>query len=111
MSHTITYKINKLWTSPEPINGFNSVVGNAFFTITATDNATGILGSQEFVANLKEPQTSNTQFVPYNELSEAQLIAWAKDSYSGDAIDLMETQVVSIMNKNISNKSLPWAQP
>lgn len=111
MSHTITYKINKLWTSPEPINGFSSVVGNVFFTITATDDITSISGSQEFVANLQEPQLSSSEFVPYSQLSEAQLLTWAKNSYTGDAIELMEAQVVSIMNKNISNKSLPWAQP
>ena len=111
MSHTITYKINKLWTSPEPINEFSGVVGNVFFTITATDDVTGLFGSQEFVANLQEPQSSSSEFVPYNQLSESQLITWAKNSYTGDAVELMEAQVVSIMNKNISNKSLPWAQP
>jgi hypothetical protein len=111
MTYTITYKINKLWASPEPVNGFSNVVGNVFFTITATDNTTSISGSQEFVANLKEPQTSNAQFVPYNELSEAQLLTWAKNSYTGNAVELMEAQVVSIMNKNVFNKSLPWAQP
>jgi hypothetical protein len=111
MTYTITYKINKLWTSPEPINGFNSAVGNVFFTITATDNTTGISGGQEFIANLQEPQLSSSEFIPYNQLSEAQLLTWAKNSYTGNAVELMETQVVSIMNKNVSNKSLPWAQP
>lgn len=105
MTIEYTYTITKLWASPETINGFENVVLNIFFDITATDTSTSNTGVFSGVANIEPPEEGAINFVSYSSLTEQQIIQWLKTSLGLSQLEPMEAQAARSIEQSLT---LPW---
>jgi hypothetical protein len=106
MNIQYTYTITKLWAYPETINGFDNVVLNIFFDITATDTVTGNTGIFSGVENIEPPEEGSSNFINYDSLSEEQVIEWLITSLGESRLEPMKEQA---RNEITTETALPWA--
>lgn len=102
-----TWKIEQLDCIPSA-DGQTNVVSTIHWRISATDGAndTAIYGTQALTFDAKNA------FTAYSELTQDQVIGWAKESIGADAvISLQETldkQLETLANPPIVTPPLPW---
>lgn len=109
MAVTYQYKIDKLWVYPEAIAGFESVVGDVHFTITATDSDSGVEVTKQMNANLPVPE-DGVQFTPFADLTEDQIITFVKDALGVEVITTAEEVMAEHLALKVkTSPDLPWA--
>jgi hypothetical protein len=90
------------------LDGETDVVFTVHWTLNGTDGtyAGGVYGSVGVSVDPDAP------FVPYADLTEAQVIGWVKDALGEDAVVAYEANVAEqITNQNnppVVNPPLPW---
>ncbi len=116
MSNIYTWSVNSIKVNPL-LNGEDNVVLSVFYKVTGTDgiNTTSLYFEQDL------PYVSSNTFIPFNQLTEAQVISWGKNQLSNvelvapnlsgiDAIQLtIDNQLTAIQISLITNPKLPWA--
>ena len=107
MTINYTYSITKLWTNPEEINGHSQAVLNVFFKVVAIESETGKTAEFNNVANLQEPE-SDSNFIPYSELTEEMIINMVKDSFGESAIETLEQSLANELQAMYTQPDLPW---
>ena len=109
MATTYTWSINALYTVQAPNPDY---VVNALWTLTGTDGTytADIGGNTIFTVDPEKPN-----FVPYDQLTESEVIGWVQTSLGADGIANFEAnvqgQIDSMINPPVSpeNTPLPWA--
>lgn len=105
MTITYTTTINSMFTvqAPEP-----DYVVNVLWSVSGTDgtNTASIDGNTQLT--VKE---SNPNFVPYSQLTEADVLGWIPADQIASAEANVAGQIESIINPPVSpeNTPLPWA--
>lgn len=94
-----------------------TIEGNADYVVIANYNTTGVDG--EYTASLSETAQFSTAdvttFIPYEDLTEAIVIGWIKESLGENGIISVEAciqgQIDSQINPPVSpqNTPLPWS--
>jgi len=116
MSNIYTWSVNSVKVNPS-LNGEANVVLSVFYKVTGTDgiNTTSLDFEQDL------PYVASNTFIPFNQLTETQVIAWGQSQLSNaelaapnlsgiDAIKLtIDNQLTDIQNSLITNPKLPWA--
>ena len=105
---TIQYvtTIEKMYTVPNP----TGYVVNIIFEVSGTDgtNTASIGGNINFT-----PEQNQPDFVPYDQLTEAQVIGWINAATDNQAnyYANIDGQIASIVNPPVSpsSQALPWA--
>lgn len=101
---TFNWNVTKLDTRTDENN--TDIVITAWFKITGVDG--NYIATYENGVGLNEPTAT---FIPYNQLTETQLIQWCKDILGVDYCQLLEQSVQNKIDKlkvvNTSS-SLPW---
>lgn len=103
-----TWAVNKLDAYPE-YEGQANVVFGIHWTLTATDgtNHAEIYGSHNMSVEL------DGSFTPYDELTEAQVVAWliaGMGSEQAQAFEaVVEQQLQDMLNPPVVAPPLPWA--
>lgn len=108
----LNWKINSLDCYPTE-DGEVDVVVNAHWSLTAEDFFGGepvtgyVYGSQGITLDADEP------FIPFAQLTEAQVVAWVKKAMGDEAVLQYETNVVQQIedkkNPKVITPALPWA--
>ena len=101
---TFTTTINAMYTMDTPEPGF---VVNLLWTVTGVDgsNTASIDGNSQFTVQ-------DGTFVPYDQLTESQVIGWIPPEQIASAQSNVQGQIDSMINPPVSPQSqpLPWAQ-
>jgi len=113
MSVTYTWSIPKNGLFTLNTEGQTDVVVQALYQVSGTDgtHTADIPGSVQFT------YVSGNPFVPFNQLTEAQVLTWVKDTIGADRINIMEKQVANILdfmaNPPVRPKPTPapWETP
>ena len=102
---TFTTTINSMYTLDTPDPGY---VVNVLWTVTGVDgaNTASIGGNTQFNSADQEGA-----FVPYESLTEAQVVAWIPANQIESAQACVQGQLESLANPPVSPQSttLPWA--
>ena len=117
MTATITWSIDWMDSSTQTINGFTEVVLSAGWRCNGTEAntatppqefATSVYGSVTFVP----PQAGDPNFVPYNQLTQQQVLGWVWASGVDQAATeaAVQTNLNNLINPPVVQNPLPWAQ-
>ena len=105
MTTQYTTTINSMYTLNTPEQGF---VVNVLFNVSGTNgtNTASIDGNIQFTDKVE------SDYIPYNQLTEAQVIKWINDATDNQAnyYENIDGQIASIVNPPVSPsaKPLPW---
>lgn len=105
----ITWKIDSLEIKPQ-IESFQDVIYTAHWRVYARDGdvVTSVYGSVTFPFD-----SSSTNFIPYEELSEETVIKWVKNTMGIDQVESIENNAVynlqQLMEPPTVTKPLPWS--
>ena len=105
MATTYTTTINQMYTLNSPEQGF---VVNVLFTVSGTDgtNTAFIDGNIQFTDQVE------TDFIPYDQLTEEQVIGWINASTNNQEnyYANIDGQINSMVNPPVSPEAqpLPW---
>jgi len=116
MSATIVWDIDYMNTATQIVNGFSEVVMscgwrcNGSEANTATPPVTfntSVYGTVSFVP----PQAGDPNFVPYNQLTQAQVLGWVWASGVNQAATeaAVNTNLNAQINPTQAQLPLPWA--
>jgi hypothetical protein len=101
---TFTTTITSMYTVPNP-TGY--VVG-VWFEVSGTDGTytAKIGGNIEFT-----PEQSEPGFVPYDQLTQAEVIAWIPESDIASSQECVQGQINSLINPPVTSTDtpLPWS--
>jgi|13_taG_2_1085334.scaffolds.fasta_scaffold08101_2 hypothetical protein len=106
MTVKYTYTVDEVWSYPEELNGFSSVVSTVTMNATATDSETNKSAQQTRVVSLPVP-AKGASFIQFSDLTEAQVIQFAKNSFGVDRIATLEATLDSLLASQ--QPTLPWA--
>jgi hypothetical protein len=116
MSATINWTIDWMSTSTQTINGFSEVVLTCGWRCTGTEQDTStppntFTNSVYGTCSFTEPAAGDPNFVPYAQLTQAQVVGWCWTSGVNQAAT--EAAVNANLNSQINpatiNPPLPWA--
>jgi len=103
----ITWKIDYMDVSSQPIAGETEVVLTAGWICNGTDGAyvANAYGSCSF----PEP-TVGGQFTPYSQLTQEQVLGWcyANGVNQADVENSVNIQVANLVNPPVTKPPLPW---
>jgi len=110
MATTITWTIDSLSTSTQVINGFSEVVLQAAWRCTGTD---GIYTASNYGSvSIAEPQPNDTNFIPFAQLTQAEVLNWVWETVNQADVEASVTaQVANLANPPVITPPLPWATP
>jgi hypothetical protein len=101
---TYTTTITAMYTVPNP----TGYVVNVLFNVSGTDGTytANIDGNITFT-----PEQSEAGFIPYNELTQAEVIGWIPESNIANLQACVQGQINSMITPPVSPSSqpLPWA--
>ena len=105
MTTTYTTTINSMYTVPNP----TGYVVNVLFTVSGTDgtHTAQIGGNLSFT-----PEASDSNYIPYADLTEAEVIGWINESGQLPNLEAnIDGQISSMVTPPVSpsNTPLPWA--
>lgn len=110
MTATITWSIDWMDSSTQTINGFTEVVLSAGWRCTGNESgqASSVYGSVTFIP----PQAGDPNFVPYNQLTQQQVLGWVWASGVNQAATeaAVQTNLNNLINPPVVQNPLPWAQ-
>lgn len=106
MTVEYTYTVDEIWSYPEELNGFSSVVSTVTLNATATDLETNKTAQQSRVVSLPVP-AEGSSFTEFNGLTEAQVVQLAKSALGVDRIATLEATLGSLLATQ--QPALPWA--
>ena len=107
MAITNTWSVVQMDAYPEA-DGETDVVFNVHWTLTGVDGEyTGsVYGSQAVSLDPEAP------FIPYADLTEAQVIAWVQDAMGAEQVAAYEAnvaqQIANQINPPVVTPPLPW---
>lgn len=105
----IQWKIENMELKPS-VDSLNDVVCTAHWRVYGReeDLVTSVYGSVSFNTNI-EPEN----FLPYEELTEQQVVGWVKDYMGTEHVEALETalasQIENLKNPPVVTKPLPWS--
>lgn len=108
MAVTNTWTVTAMDCYPQA-DGETDVVFNVHWTLTGTDGTyTGsVYGSQGVSLDPAAP------FIPYADLTEAQVIGWVQDAMGAEQVAAYEanvaTQIENQINPPVVSPPLPWS--
>ena len=108
MANTYTTTINSMYTLNTPEQGF---VVNVLFKVVGTDDSTP--PNTAFIdGNIQFTDQVESDYIPYDQLTEAQVIGWINDATDNQAnyYANIDGQIASIVNPPVSpaSQALPW---
>lgn len=111
MSNTYTWSISALDCIPN-VNGETDYVVVAHWACDG-DDGDGHIGrvytTQSFAVN-----PAKTNYVPFADLTESQVIAWVQDAMGAEGVDAVyssiNTQIENQINPPIVTPPLPWSK-
>lgn len=106
MTVEYTYTVDEVWSYPEELNGFSSVVSTVTLNATATDTETNKTAQQSRVVSLPVP-AEGADFIEFSDLTEAQVIQFAKGAFGTDRIATLESTLDGLLVSQ--QPALPWA--
>ena len=106
MTVEYTYTVDEIWSYPEELNGFSSVVSTVTLNATATDPETNKTAQQIRVVSLPVPDEGNS-FIEFSDLTETQVVQFAKSAFGVDRIATLEATLDSLLVSQ--QPTLPWA--
>jgi hypothetical protein len=105
---TITWKIDALDCKPQE-GGLNDVVITAHWRCNAADGEHN--ASVYSAIGLGTPSAQS--FIPYNQLTESQVVAWVKSAMGQEAVQAAEEsvaqQIQSLIAPAVVTLPLPWS--
>jgi len=107
MAITYTWSIPKNGLYTLNTEGQTDVVVQALYEVSGTDgtHTTDMNGAAQFT------YVSGNPFVPFNQLTEAQVLTWAKDAIGVDRVKMIESQVASILDRMANPPVRPKPTP
>jgi len=108
MAVTNTWAVIQMNCYPE-VDGEEDVVFNVHWTLTGSDGTYqgNVYGTQAVSLNPDAP------FIPFADLTEAQVVGWVKDAMGEEAVAALEAnidgQIANAKNPPVVNPALPWA--
>lgn len=108
MAATYTIKINGVRT--HTLGSLTKVVKQIEFSVVGTEGTV----SFELPQTLVVPDADATSFVPFEQLTEAQVVAWVNEHF--EPIDAVKMHIQSVLDKQVAEaalaqQALPWAPP
>jgi len=108
MSITYTYKVTNMYCYSK-YESQNNMVFNIWWYCIGTDGDY----SSHMNGNTLIPYDSNNEYVPYDQLTEAEVISWIEQytdpSIITDIKEVIAQRIYEQMNPpNIDNPKLPW---
>ena len=111
MSNTYNWTISALDCIPN-IDGKTDYVVTAHWQCQGTD---GTFFGQVYSTATFVVDPQKTDYVPYADLTEAEVVVWVQDSLGADTVQAVyrsiDTQIEGQVNPTIVTPPLPWAQP
>lgn len=108
MATTYVWDVTEMECAVE-IDGFSNVVSAVKWVATATSgaNTTNIYGCQNITFDKDAP------FVPYENLTKAQVLTWAKNDLGADGINMIQqnlaNHLANLDNPPVVTPALPWS--
>lgn len=103
---TQSITINNISKYPE-LNGFDNVICTVRYDVVVTNEITGKTVKRLMISNIP---FSDTNFVPYEDLTEADVISWIEaDKNYTSAISSLVKMVETVDTKiNVTHDNFPW---
>ena len=109
MNNTYTWTITALDCIPE-INDRSNYVVIAHWLCEGSD---GVYTGQQVGTVTFVVDPYKTDYVPYQDLTEAEVIVWTQDALGADTVQLIyrtiDTQIQAQVNPAVVQPPLPWA--
>ena len=107
MANEYTWSITELQCVPS-LNGLTDVVKYIMYRLYATDGQYGAVHQDKL--ELSSPNPSD--FIPYDNLTQEQIIAWVQTTLGQSAVNNMIANLDQLIEADANpptvNKSLPW---
>jgi len=105
---TITWQIEYMDVSTQPIDGQTQVVLTAGWRCNGTDGTH--MASNYGSCSFPQPTTGG-QFTPYAQLTQAQVLGWCyENGVNQSATEASVTaQVAALVNPPVTQPALPWS--
>jgi hypothetical protein len=107
MAITYNWAITQMVCYPE-YESQTDVVFQVGYSLTGQEDVytSSIIGSTDVT------YTGGTQYTPYDQLTEAQVIGWVQDALGAETIVAYEAQIAAIVTEQVNNPTvsppLPW---
>ena len=98
-----TWSITNMVTLPD-VQGQINYVWNVMWKCAVTDS--GEITSMISTVVL-DPETTSNPYVPYNQLTEAQVVQWVKDKLGAAVVAKVEAQLLAELQSVVL--PLPWS--
>ena len=107
MAVTLTWSIDWMNASTQPIDGFNEVVLTAGWRCTGVD---GNFSASNYGSSSFPQPTTGGQFTPYAQLTQAQVLGWcyANGVNQTEVEASVTSQVETLVNPPVVQPPLPW---
>jgi hypothetical protein len=107
MANTYTWKIKQLDCKPS-LNGQSNVIYTAHWELTASNET-----HQATIVGIHSiPYNDNGNYIPYEQVTESQVIEWIKDLMGDTIVALMESNASKQLETSEESASithsLPW---
>ena len=115
MAISYSWQINQLTKRTE--SGTDNVVVHCRWELIGTEGTTGTVGKFNGATPLEYDSTSTSSFVPYEDLTEDDVVGWLETIVVNDYWDHVTERIQEQINQTddpadeVSSESLPWAEP
>lgn len=114
MSATFTWSITQMQAYPQA-DGEVDVVFQVTWACQGVEVSSGTTYQTTSIGVQPVTYTAGTPFIPYDQLTEQQVLDWVFTALGQDGITTVEDGVQSVINAQINppvvNLPLPWAAP
>lgn len=105
MTNTYNWSVSSIYTLQQPNPNY---VVNVFWSISGSDGKNTVTSH----GNTKLPvQESNKNFIPYDQLTEAQVVTWIKQEVGQEEVALLQSNLDDRLNSINNQTSVPEATP
>ena len=113
MAITYNWVISAMDEYPTTEDNLTDVVFNVHWRRNATQEVDGVTYFADIYGAQSVPAPSAEDFIPYEDLTEAQVCSWLEDSMDVEALDAaLAQQIDEKINPKVVSLPLPWsAQP
>lgn len=115
MSTTYTWALKMI--KKADVDGLQGVVLQTYWTCTGVDDEEGHEGVFSGATPFSMADVSPDDFIPYEDLTEADVLGWIQDVVVGDYWDHVEQQIAKQIGakknpvEEVTEGSFPWSPP
>jgi len=108
MPNSYAWEFSTIEVSADPINGFDDVIKNVHWRLTAvSDDETPLTATAYGAVALDDPRNAD-EFIGFNSVSKDQVKAWVLEKISSEkGQDIAEADLIAALDAQIAEQQAP----